>query len=69
MWPTSADPLFPTCGRTSPRSLLTPLGTPLYRVFVFAAPVRALTPGWETILEGAAPKIPKANPHQAVRWI
>lgn len=31
---TSADPLFPTCRWTSPCSLLAPLGTPLYRLFV-----------------------------------
>lgn len=65
-WP-SADPLFPTCSWTRPRSLLTLLGTPLCRLF--AAPFRALIPGRETTLEGTAPKIPKANPDPAVRWI
>ena len=65
-WP-SADPLFPTCSWTRPRSLLTLLGTPLCRLF--AAPLRALMPGREITLEGTAPKIPKANPDPAMRWI
>ena len=65
-WP-SADPLFPTCSWTRPRSLLTLLGTPLCRLF--AAPFQALIPGRETTLEGTAPKIPKANSDPSVRWI